>query len=422
MSDFHIVKKGDNLTKIAKQYGTNTTTLRKLNDLPDPNKLDIGQKIALRKEAVCGVDALFLDADRNPIKGLEYFFDFCGKTIKGVTGEDGKAKKVMTDSPTDQVRILVKRFDGTLKEITTVMSGYRNKLVTLISPLLVIDTELKPHPNHTPGERPNPKDPIKPAFDPKKKPLPTTDKKELGPKTRQTATPDGKPVTVVEGDIPGLDFLGGYTGEKITEDDYEAAAKELGCEVEVIKAIGKQETGTLERLGLGAFDKFNRPTILYERHIFSDVTGGAYDDKYPDISSKKRYLAGTARSKNGKQFDDGGHYGWFSWQYRKLAKAYQLDTEAAIQACSWGKFQVLGKNYKLCGFSSAFDFAKAMCKSELEHLNVMVSFCKGNNLKVALKKRDWATIAKVYNGPQYKKHNYDKNLEDHYNFFNESGN
>ena len=132
MSNFHIVDAGDTLTKIARQYGTTTTTLRKLNTLPDPNKLDIGQKIALRKEAVCGFDALFLDADRNPIKGLEYILEFCGGASKGITGDDGKARKVMTDWPTDQIRILVKRFDGTLKEIATVMSGYRNKLGTVI--------------------------------------------------------------------------------------------------------------------------------------------------------------------------------------------------------------------------------------------------------------------------------------------------
>ncbi len=29
-----------------------------------------------------------------------------------------------------------------------------------------------------------------------------------------------------------------------------------------------------------------RPTILFERHIFSKRTEGAYDAKYPDISNK----------------------------------------------------------------------------------------------------------------------------------------
>lgn len=115
------------------------------------------------------------------------------------------------------------------------------------------------------------------------------------------------------------------------------------------------------------------------------------------------------------QYDDGEHYGLFSWQYKKLAKACQLNKEAAIQACSWGKFQVLGTNYKLCGFSSAAEFANAMCKSEKEHLKVMVSFCRGNKLEPALKNRNWQTIAKTYNGPKYKKNKYDTELEAHYN-------
>jgi hypothetical protein len=221
----------------------------------------------------------------------------------------------------------------------------------------------------------------------------------------------------VEGDIPDLDFLTGYTGEKITDADYDAAAKELGCEVEVIRAIAQQETGKLQALGLGAFDKQNRPTILFERHIFSRITDGVYDGKYPDISANKEYLAGTAKNASGKKYDDGKHYGLFSWQYKKLAKASQLNKEAAIQACSWGKFQVLGSNYKLCGFTSALDFAKSMCKSELAHLHVMVLFCKGNNLQSALKNKNWAAIAKVYNGPKYKVNKYDTELEAHYNFF-----
>lgn len=71
----------------------------------------------------------------------------------------------------------------------------------------------------------------------------------------------------------------------------------------------------------------------------------------------------------------------------------------------------------MCGFSSAVDFAKSMCKSELAHLQVMVLFCKGNNLQSALKNKNWAAIAKVYNGPKYKINKYDTELEAHYDYF-----
>jgi LysM repeat protein len=416
-SSFYTVKKNDTLWDIAKANGTTVEELKKINGMKNADRIAVGQRIALRREAVCGVEALFLDRNRNPIKGLPYRIERCGKVHEGITAENGKSKQKFTETPDDPVTIWVKRMDGTWKRVTTVVSGFGNKLITLISAHMVIEGKTEKHPELPPGALPDRREKPKAKYPRGKAPAPTANKKNLGVKATPAKTPDGKPLTVVEGDIPELDFLGGYTGEKITDTDYEAAAKELGCEVEVIKSIAKQETGKLEALGLGAFDKSNRPTILYERHIFSRVTGGVHDAKHADLSSTKEYMAGTARNKDGQKYDDGEHYGLFSWQYKKLAKACQLDKEAAIQACSWGKFQVLGTNYQLCGFSSPVAFAKAMCKSEKEHLNVMVSFCKGNKLEIALKTKNWQVIAKTYNGPKYKKNKYDTELEAHYNAF-----
>lgn len=415
--NFYIVKERDTLGKIARENGTTVSELMKINGIRNPNKIATNQRIALRREAACGVEALFLDTDGNSIKDLVYRMEYCRRTVDGKTGPDGKSYKIFTETPEDFVRIRIKRLNGTWKHVATVISEVGNKLVKITGGHLMAEAKAEPHPRSADGKKPNPREKPAPAYSPNKAPAPTTDKKELGPKTTPSKTSDGKPLALVEGDIPNLDILGGFTDAKITEADYEAAAKELGCEVEVIKAIAKQETGKLEALGVGAFDKSNRPTILYERHIFSRVTKGTYDAKHPDLSSAKEYKAGTAKDKDGKKFDDGEHYGLFSWQYKKLAKASQLNKEAAIQACSWGKFQVLGTNYQLCGFSSAVAFAKAMCKSEKEHLNVMVSFCKGNKLEAALKSRNWSAIAKTYNGPKYKKNKYDTELEAHYNGF-----
>lgn len=415
--ELYTVKKKDSLWKIARDHNTTVEELKKLNGIKDSHMIREGQQIALHKEAVGGFRVLLLDKERNPIRGVHYRLEACGRQYTGKTNDSGETKRIVTDSPFDLIRIWLQRSDSTWKKVAIVMSGFGDKLTVLVSGHMAVTTKTEKHPDIPPNTQPDAKERPKPKYGPENPPKPTTDKKELGTKTTQTKTPDGKPLTSVDGDIPVLDFLGGYTGEKIGEDDYAAAAKELGCEVEVIKAIAKQETGKLEALGLGAFDKLNRPTILYERHIFSRITSGIYDAKHPDLSNPKEYLAGTAKNKDGQKYDDGEHYGLFSWQYKKLAKAALLNKEAAIQACSWGKFQVLGTNYQLCGFSSATAFAKAMCKSEREHLKVMVSFCKGNNLQSALKNCDWQAIAKTYNGPKYKKNKYDTELEAHYNAF-----
>src|SRR5450830_594077 len=264
MSNIHVVKKGDTLTKIAKTHGVTVKELQNINHLPNANKLEIGQQISLKKEAVLGFQALILDKDRNPIKGQTYHFEFADRIIKGVTGLDGLTKKIMTASPQDEVCILIERLDKTLKEVAIVASGYGNKLVTLVSPSIKIEAKTEKHPHLQHGHLPNKKEKVKPIHDPKAKQPATTEKKDLGPKATSMKTPDGKPLTKVEGDIPGLDFLTGYTGETLTNADYEAAAIELGCEVEVIKAIERVESG-----GKSGFDSSNRPVILYERHVFS---------------------------------------------------------------------------------------------------------------------------------------------------------
>ena len=43
--NIYIVKKGDNLWDIAKKYKTSVSKLANINELPDENKLDVGQKL-----------------------------------------------------------------------------------------------------------------------------------------------------------------------------------------------------------------------------------------------------------------------------------------------------------------------------------------------------------------------------------------
>jgi LysM repeat protein len=42
------VKKGDTLSGIAKKYGTTYQELARINNISDPNKIYVGQKIIIR--------------------------------------------------------------------------------------------------------------------------------------------------------------------------------------------------------------------------------------------------------------------------------------------------------------------------------------------------------------------------------------
>ncbi len=183
---------------------------------------------------------------------------------------------------------------------------------------------------------------------------------------------------------------------KLTDSDFTAAATTLGCEVAAIRAVAIVEAGIR-----GAWDERGRPIILYERHKFSKHTSSKYNRTHSDISNARR-----------------GEYGRFSQQYPKLLRAATLDETAALKSASWGKFQILGENYKSCGYSSVAAFVTAMAKSEANHLKAFVSFIKANaNLHKAIKAKKWAAFAKGYNGPKYADNKYDTKMKTAYDGF-----
>lgn len=432
MRNFHIVREHETLTTIARQHGTTVAHLMKLNNLPDPNRLKTGQKIALRREAVCGFETLFLDADRNPINKLEYILEFCGKSVKGSTTHDGKSQKIVTDWPTDPIRILVKRFDGTFKRVTAVMSGYGNKLCTLVSPLVVIDADLKPHPSREMDESLAFNKPIKPIYGPHNPPKPKAERREPGIQTKDTKTANDKPLTVAEGDIPKLEeFLDEYVGGDVTQSDIEAAAKELQCAPGLIYALAKQESSSSSFFKLG-----NRmvPKILYERHQFRKRTSprqtppSPYDSKHPDICgpaysrAKKNKNGEWVELKSGTILMESDVYGPSGiFQYKRLSKAYQLDPFAALEACSWGKFQIMGFNYKSAGFSDVKAFTKAMSRSDAEHIKAFLKFAKSNKVLLnGLRMTNFEKIAEGHNGENWRNINpeYASNLEKFYSEYN----
>lgn len=200
---------------------------------------------------------------------------------------------------------------------------------------------------------------------------------------------------------PDLSFLFGQChnpARGLSDDDYAAAAKELDVEVAMIKAVAHVESPR------GPFDPMGRPEILFERHYFHRFTSGKYDQTNSDIS-----MASS------------GGYGKFSAQYGKLERAYALDRDAALRSASWGRFQIMGNNYKAAGFTSAATFALAMTRSEAEHLKAFINFVKADpGMLDALRRKDWAGFAKRYNGPSYAKYEYDTKIAEAYEELSEA--
>lgn len=175
----------------------------------------------------------------------------------------------------------------------------------------------------------------------------------------------------------------------ITEEDYKNAARSLGCDVEAIKAFAK-----VESRGSG-FLSDGRPVILFERHIFNRFL------KQKGLSCSDTTICSTR---------SGGYLGG-SKEHDRLEKAVKIDRDYALQSASWGMFQVMAFNWKLCGYESLQDFINAAYRSESDHLNMFVGFIKANRtLLEAVRNKNWDIAARIYNGPGYKKNAYDVKL------------
>lgn len=175
---------------------------------------------------------------------------------------------------------------------------------------------------------------------------------------------------------------------KLTLQDYKEAAKQLNCEVAVIRAVAE-----VESLGDG-FLPDGRPVILFERHRFHKLSGGKWSKTNPDISS----------STPGGYGKSGVH------QHDRLAKASALNREYALMSASWGKFQIMGDNWKSLGYKSLQEFINAMYHSEQKQLDAFIRFVKANKLDDELRNKQWASFARQYNGPNYAINKYDIKL------------
>jgi hypothetical protein len=188
----------------------------------------------------------------------------------------------------------------------------------------------------------------------------------------------------------GVDSLG------LTESDYALAAHRLGCEIASIRAAAEVESSGRGYLPDG------RPTILFEAHIFHRLTKGRFAD------ARDRYgVPLSVPSWNRALYGKGGVH-----QYERLEDAMRLDEKAAVMACSWGLFQVMGFNFASLGFPDVDTLREFIESTDepREHLELFVQFVLVNGLDDELRARDWKGFARGYNGVGYAANKYDTKL------------
>lgn len=167
-----------------------------------------------------------------------------------------------------------------------------------------------------------------------------------------------------------------------------AIAERLGATYAQLRAVASVESSG------GGFDTQGRPKILFERHLFHRLTGGKWS------------VASWSNS-------SGGGYSESSWE--KLGLACGRDPDAALGACSWGKFQVLGLHWSKLGYASPWELAHSMVTGEAAHYELFARYIETFGLRDALRQvsarpEDCRAFASGYNGPAYRKFAYDTRI------------
>lgn len=208
--------------------------------------------------------------------------------------------------------------------------------------------------------------------------------------------------------------------ERLTQEDYRRVAERLKVEVAAVMAVKVVETG-----GRKGFIGPGRPVILFEGHVFwrELVALGYHPEEFAEGYEDILYPKWTKE-----------HYKGGGGEYERLEKAFGLAEkigktpekvraiqEAALKSKSTGLFQIMGFNYRLCGFRDVWEGEEAMKRSEGAQLDAFAAFIESNpKLLDALRKKDWPAVARIYNGPAYAKNQYDVKLAQNYEKYKEA--
>lgn len=184
-----------------------------------------------------------------------------------------------------------------------------------------------------------------------------------------------------------------FSQETIAE--IENVARQNGIDPAALLAIAEVESGGKAFAYVGGRKE---PLIRFEGHYFDRLINAAYRTK-----ARAAGLAATKWGvvKNPRSQAD---------RWKLLARASKLDKSAALQSVSWGIGQVMGSHWKALGYESPDALVAEARSSIAGQVRLMLRFIESNGLSGFLAKRDWASFARRYNGPAYRKNAYDTRM------------
>lgn len=192
----------------------------------------------------------------------------------------------------------------------------------------------------------------------------------------------------------------------LSEEDYREVAERLDVDAAAIKAVVEIEAGRSLR-GFGADEK---PIINFDLTMFQRFAAGrnlnlsAYRKSHPMVFNRPNI------AKYGSQQ---------AAQHARLEAARGIDHDVAVLGTFWGMFQIGGFNWKRCGAESIAEFETLMSRSERDQLELFATFLENCGMVDSIRRHDWATFARMYNGPAYSRRGYHTRLAKAYARYSE---
>lgn len=145
-----------------------------------------------------------------------------------------------------------------------------------------------------------------------------------------------------------------------------------------------------ESRGLG-FDETGRLIVLYEPHV---AYKNARRPKEAAARAPKLFYRSWIDPKDVPRSQWHAYRTTQEQRWEMIGEAADIDFEAAIDAVSWGRFQVMGYWAEKLGFRDTLHMIEHMYEGEHNHLDVFLRYCRMDGLLPALKRGDWYAFSR----------------------------
>lgn len=171
-----------------------------------------------------------------------------------------------------------------------------------------------------------------------------------------------------------------------------AAAGKLGIEASALLAVAEVESGGR---AFALVEGRREPLIRFEGHYF--------DRRLTGQKRQRARAEGLASPMAGAIANPATQ----AARWRLLARAEAIDHQAAHESVSWGIAQVMGAHWQWLGYADIDALVTEARSGVAGQVRLMMRYIDKSGLSNALRRHDWESFARGYNGPGYKRGGYD---------------